>query len=38
MECISNVEENDILPHPEVGVWGDEEERARENAVMPEEG
>jgi hypothetical protein len=34
MECLSNVEENDVLPHPELGVWGDEEEIERENATL----
>lgn len=35
LECISNVQENDILPHPELGVWGDEEEQEREYAALP---
>ena len=35
MECISNVQENDILPHPELGVWGDEEEQEREHSALP---
>jgi hypothetical protein len=38
MECISNVEENDVLPHPELNVWGDEEEKERGNAALPWEG
>jgi hypothetical protein len=37
MECISNVEENDILPHLELDVWGDGEEIERGNAIMPGE-
>jgi hypothetical protein len=37
MECMSNVEENDIVPHPELGVWGDDEETERNNAVLPVE-
>ena len=35
MECISNIEENDILPHPELDFWYDGEESERNNAVMP---
>jgi hypothetical protein len=35
MECISNVDENDILPHPELDFWYDGEEIERNNAVMP---
>jgi hypothetical protein len=35
MECISNVEENDILPHPELDIWNDDEQRERDNAAMP---
>ena len=35
MECISNIEENDILPHPELDFWDSQEEMERNNAVMP---
>ena len=35
MECISNVDENDVLPHPELDFWDREEERVRENATLP---
>lgn len=35
MECISNINENDILPHPELDFWDQEEEMERSNAVMP---
>ena len=35
MECVSNIDENDILPHPEIDFWDSEEERTRENAVFP---
>ena len=35
MECISNVDENDVLPHPELDYWDAEDERQRESAVLP---
>jgi hypothetical protein len=35
MECISNVDENEVLPHPELDFWDSEEERVKETAVLP---
>jgi len=35
MECVSNIEENDIVPHPDLWSWDDDETNERRNAVMP---
>ena len=35
MECVSNIDENDIKPHPELDIWGEGEEMERNNAALP---
>jgi hypothetical protein len=35
MECISNIDENDVRPHPELDFWDSQEETERANATMP---
>ena len=34
MECVSNINENDVAPHPELDFWDSQEERERANAAL----